>query len=109
MSGNDYAQKRKNVFRIGTGSKALDLILGAVPPGSSEAAVIPDSISAGGGIESGSLTEIAGEYRCGKTQLCHQLCINAQLPRTGFGEVNGGNGKVAYVFFSGARQSCRPN
>jgi len=33
-----------------------------------------------GGIESGILTEIAGEYGSGKTQLCHQLAVTVQLP-----------------------------
>lgn len=30
----------------------------------------------GGGVESGSITEIAGENGCGKTQLSHQLAVN---------------------------------
>ena len=33
-----------------------------------------------GGLEPGTLTELFGEFRTGKTQLCHQLCVNAQLP-----------------------------
>ena len=33
----------------------------------------------GGGVETGSLTEIFGEYRCGKTQLAMQLCVNSQI------------------------------
>ena len=33
----------------------------------------------GGGIEPGALTELFGEYRTGKTQLAHQLCVNVQL------------------------------
>lgn len=33
-----------------------------------------------GGVETGSLTEIFGEFRTGKTQLCHTLCVTAQLP-----------------------------
>ena len=32
-----------------------------------------------GGIETGSITEIYGEYRCGKTQLCHTLCVTCQV------------------------------
>lgn len=32
-----------------------------------------------GGIETKSLTEIYGEYRCGKTQLCHMLCVTSQI------------------------------
>ena len=37
-----------------------------------------------------SITEIFGENRCGKTQICHTLCVTAQLPR----EMGGGCGKV---------------
>ena len=55
-------EKRKNLARISTGAKALDDILG------------------GGGIETGSVTEFYGTYKSGKTQLCHQLCVNIQKP-----------------------------
>ena len=100
MSGHEVVHKRKSVFKIGTGSKALDAILGTaydVSPPRFKVARRPRARYAGGGVESGSLTEIAGEFRCGKTHLCHQLCIMAQLPRTGFADVAGGNGKVAYA------------
>jgi DNA repair protein RadA len=56
-------EKRKNLARITTGSKALDNILG------------------GGGIETGSVTELYGTFKSGKTQLCHQLCVNIQKPK----------------------------
>jgi RecA/RadA recombinase len=46
--------------RISTGSVALDNLLG-------------------GGIETKALTEIYGEYRCGKTQICHNLCVTSQI------------------------------
>ena len=32
-----------------------------------------------GGIETGSLTEIYGEFRTGKTQLCHTLAVACQV------------------------------
>jgi RecA/RadA recombinase len=32
-----------------------------------------------GGFETGSITEIYGEFRCGKTQLCHTLCVTCQV------------------------------
>jgi DNA repair protein RadA len=44
----------------------------------------------GGGIESQSITEFYGEYGSGKSQICHQLCVNAQLPL-----VQGGLGGAA--------------
>ena len=36
-----------------------------------------------GGIETGSVTEIFGEFRTGKTQLCHQLCVTCQVSSIG--------------------------
>lgn len=35
-----------------------------------------------GGIETGSITEMYGEFRCGKTQLCHTLCVTCQVCRS---------------------------
>ena len=46
-----------------------------------------------GGVETGSITEIYGEYRCGKTQLCHTLAVTCQLPV----EHGGGEGKAMYI------------
>ncbi len=47
----------------------------------------------GGGIETQSVTEIFGEFGCGKTQLAHQLSVNVQLPE----EEGGLNGKAIYM------------
>jgi meiotic recombination protein DMC1 len=74
LTGNDMLLKRQNLLRLTTGSKKLDEMLG-------------------GGIESMAITEVFGEFRTGKTQLCHTLCVTAQLPRS----QGGGNGKVAYI------------
>ncbi|KAJ0933874.1 putative ATP diphosphatase [Helianthus annuus] len=65
---------RKAVVRITTGSQALDELLG-------------------GGIETLQITEAFGEFRSGKTQLAHTLCVTTQLPTS----MKGGNGKVAYI------------
>lgn len=46
-----------------------------------------------GGIRSMSITEVYGEFRCGKTQLCHTMCVTAQLPR----ELGGAEGKVFII------------
>jgi RecA/RadA recombinase len=62
------------VSKVSTGSKALDELLG-------------------GGIESQSITEIFGEFRTGKTQLCHTLCVTAQLPK----DQGGLEGKVILI------------
>ena len=67
-------EERKRLTRIRTGSKELDDLLG-------------------GGFESCSLTELFGEFRTGKTQLCHTLCVTCQLPRSD----GGGEGKAIYI------------
>jgi DNA repair protein RadA len=67
-------EKRRDLKRITTGSNNLDELLG-------------------GGIETGSVTELFGEYRTGKTQLAHQLCVNAQLPY----EEGGVGGGALYI------------
>jgi DNA repair protein RadA len=53
-------EKRKLLNKLTTGSQNLDDLLG-------------------GGIEPGAVTELFGEYRTGKTQVAHQLCVNVQL------------------------------
>lgn len=76
-------EKRKNVLKITTGSTKLDELLQ-------------------GGIESMSITEIFGEFRTGKTQLCHTLAVTAQMKQ----EQGGGGGKVVYIDTVG---TFRPN
>lgn len=46
-----------------------------------------------GGVESQGITEAFGEFRTGKTQLAHTLCVTAQLPKSS----GGGEGKVLYI------------
>ncbi|XP_067044160.1 meiotic recombination protein DMC1/LIM15 homolog [Acropora muricata] len=70
----EYSDIRKMVFRISTGSAELDKLLG-------------------GGIESMSITEVFGEFRTGKTQLSHTLCVTAQLP----GANGYSGGKVIFI------------
>lgn len=48
-----------------------------------------------------STTEVYGEFRCGKTQLSHTLCITAQLPV----DMGGTEGKVAYIDTEGVQDS----
>ena len=73
-TGVEVKEKRKQVIRITTGSNALDNILG-------------------GGIETASITELFGEFRTGKTQLAHTICVTCQLAF----ESKGGQGKVIYL------------
>ncbi|KAI5358158.1 Putative DNA recombination and repair protein, RecA [Septoria linicola] len=74
MTAAELGQKRKACFKISTGSKALNKILG-------------------GGFESRSVSEVFGEFRCGKTQLSHTMCVMAQLPKS----LSGAEGKVAVL------------
>ena len=67
-------EKRKQLNRLTTNSSTLDEILA-------------------GGIEPGSVTEFYGEYRTGKTQIAHQLCVNVQLPY----EEGGLEGNALYI------------
>jgi DNA repair protein RadA len=46
-----------------------------------------------GGLETQTITEFYGEYGTGKSQICHQLCVNVQLPP----ERGGLNGAALYV------------
>ncbi|KAF5304049.1 hypothetical protein FQA39_LY01834 [Lamprigera yunnana] len=55
------ADQRKQVFKLSTGSKDMDKLLG-------------------GGVESMAITEVFGEFGTGKTQLSHTLCVTAQMP-----------------------------
>lgn len=67
----ELLQKRKTCFKVSTGSKSWDKILK-------------------GGFESRSVSEVYGEYRCGKTQLFHTMAVAVQLPT----EEGGGAGKA---------------
>ena len=44
-------------------------------------------------METGSITELFGEFRTGKTQLCHTLCVTCQMSIT----AGGGEGRALYI------------
>ncbi|XP_046402035.1 DNA repair protein RAD51 homolog A [Ischnura elegans] len=73
-TATEFHQKRSEIIQLTTGSKELDRLLS-------------------GGIETGSITELFGEFRTGKTQLCHTLAVTCQLPI----DQNGGEGKCLYI------------
>lgn len=73
-TATEFHQKRAEIIQLTTGSRELDKLLG-------------------GGIETGSITEIFGEFRSGKTQLCHTLAVTCQLPVS----QGGGEGKCLYI------------
>jgi len=70
----DALEDRKSLISLTTGSVELDKLLE-------------------GGIETGSITELFGEFRTGKTQLCHTLCVTCQMPLT----EGGAEGKAIYI------------
>eukprot|EP01023_Acetabularia_acetabulum_P063660 TRINITY_DN802_c0_g1_i4.p3 TRINITY_DN802_c0_g1~~TRINITY_DN802_c0_g1_i4.p3 ORF type:complete len:371 (-),score=70.67 TRINITY_DN802_c0_g1_i4:915-2027(-) len=75
MSATDAeVLRQRDVIKISVGADTVNQILG-------------------GGIETKAITEIFGEFRTGKTQLCHTLCVTSQLPI----ELGGGAGKVAFI------------
>ncbi|KAF8062765.1 PAPS4 [Scenedesmus sp. PABB004] len=67
-------KRQREIVRVSTGAAALDTLLG-------------------GGMESKSITELYGEFRTGKTQLCHTMCVTVQLPIS----QGGGAAKAAYI------------
>src|SRR6185295_9856599 len=61
-TGDVLLERRQNLSKILTGSKALDDLLG-------------------GGCETQAITEAFGEFGSGKTQLAHQLAVNVTRPK----------------------------
>nr|BAB83901.1 homologue of the bacterial recA and yeast RAD51/DMC1 [Aeropyrum pernix] len=70
----DLKIESMNIKKITTGSRNLDELLG-------------------GGIETKTITELFGEFGSGKTQICHQLSVNVQLPE----DKGGLEGKAVYI------------
>ncbi len=71
----DVMEKRKEIGKITTGSKALDELLG------------------GAGVETQTITEAYGSFGSGKSQLGFQLAVNVQLPK----EKGGLNAKCVFI------------
>ena len=74
VSAEEFLEQRKTISQITTGTRNLDQLLG-------------------GGIETRGITEFFGEFRTGKTQICHQLTVTVQLPP----ELGGLSGEAAYI------------
>jgi DNA repair protein RadA len=74
IRADELLKMRQNVLRLTTGSQAMDKIVD-------------------GGLETQTITEFYGEYGSGKSQMCHQLCVNVQLPP----DRGGLNGAALYV------------
>ena len=76
--------RRSELISITTGSKQLVTLLA-------------------GGTETGSITEIFGEFRTGKSQICHTLAVTCQLPV----DMGGGEGKCLYIDTEGTFRPVR--
>lgn len=61
VRADELFKMRQPVLRLTSGNKGLDTLLA-------------------GGLETQTITEFYGEYGSGKSQMCHQLCVNVQLP-----------------------------
>lgn len=59
VSAADIYKRRQTIGKITTGTECLDSLFE-------------------GGIETQALTEVYGEFGCGKTQLCHTMCVMVQ-------------------------------
>jgi DNA repair protein RadA len=73
-SAAEILERRKNLLRCTTGSSNLDSFLK-------------------GGIETQAMTEIAGEFGSGKSQLCYTLCVTANMAR----DKEGLGGNVIFI------------
>jgi len=74
IRADELLKMRQNVLRLTSGNKAMDALVG-------------------GGFETQTITEFYGEYGSGKSQICHELCVNVQLPP----ERGGLSGGALYV------------
>ena len=74
VSATDIYKRRQEIGKISTGTDCLDLLLD-------------------GGVESQALTEVYGEFGCGKTQFCHTMCVQVQKPK----EEGGLDGGALYI------------
>lgn len=83
-TATEMHQRRAELISITTGSKNLDTLLA-------------------GGIETGSVTELFGEFRTGKSQICHTLAVTCQLPF----DMGGGEGKCLYIDTEGTFRPVR--
>lgn len=73
-SASEIYKRRQAIGRISTGTDALDSLLL-------------------GGVETQAITEVYGEFGCGKTQFCHSLCVTVQKTV----EEGGLDGGVLYI------------
>jgi DNA repair protein RadA len=74
VSASEIYKRRQDIGKITTGTNCLDTLFD-------------------GGIETQALTEVYGEFGCGKTQLCLTMCVQVQKSK----EEGGLDGGVIYI------------
>ena len=74
VTATEIYKRRQEIGKISTGTECLDLLLD-------------------GGLETQALTEVYGEFGCGKTQFCHTMCVMVQKTK----EEGGLDGGVLYI------------
>jgi DNA repair protein RadA len=74
VSANELYKKRQTIGKITTATESLDTLFG-------------------GGVETQALTEVYGEFGCGKTQFCHTMCVQVQKSK----QEGGLEGGVLYI------------
>ena len=74
VSATVIYKRRLEIGKISTGTECLDNLLD-------------------GGLETQALTEVYGEFGCGKTQFCHTMCVHVQKPT----EEGGLYGRALYI------------
>ena len=74
VSARDLLKRREQIGKITTSTECLDQLFD-------------------GGVETQALTEVYGEFGCGKTQFCHTMCVNVQRSK----EEGGLEGGVLYI------------
>jgi DNA repair protein RadA len=79
-TADQVLERRKSLVRFTTGSKNLDDFLE-------------------GGVESQAITELAGEFGSGKSQICHALCVTA---------AKGTRGQINSIIFVDTENTFRP-
>jgi len=74
VSATEIYKRRQEIGKISTNTECLDILFD-------------------GGIETQALTEVYGEFGCGKTQFCHTMCVQVQKSK----EEGGLEGGVLYI------------
>ena len=74
VSASELYKKRQSIGKITTGTECLDTLFD-------------------GGVETQALTEVYGEFGCGKTQFCHTMAVQVQKSK----EEGGLEGGVLYM------------